>query len=33
MFGKSETGVTDSERTAAKMINFGIAYGITVKLR
>jgi DNA polymerase I-like protein with 3'-5' exonuclease and polymerase domains len=29
MFGKSEAGVTDSERTVAKMINFGIAYGIT----
>jgi DNA polymerase-1 len=29
MFGKSEAEVTDSERTVAKMINFGIAYGIT----
>jgi DNA polymerase I-like protein with 3'-5' exonuclease and polymerase domains len=29
MFGKSEADVTDSERTVAKMINFGIAYGIT----
>jgi DNA polymerase I-like protein with 3'-5' exonuclease and polymerase domains len=29
MFGKSETEVTDSERSVAKMINFGIAYGIT----
>jgi DNA polymerase-1 len=29
MFGKFEAEVTDSERTVAKMINFGIAYGIT----
>jgi DNA polymerase-1 len=29
MFGKSEAEVTDSERAVAKMINFGIAYGIT----
>src|SRR5262249_39916119 len=29
MFGKAEADVTKEERAIAKMINFGIAYGIT----
>src|SRR5262249_50186579 len=29
MFGKTETDVSKPERSIAKMINFGIAYGIT----
>jgi DNA polymerase I len=29
MFGKTEADVSKSERAVAKMINFGIAYGIT----
>ena len=29
MFSKPEAEVTDSERSVAKMINFGISYGIT----
>lgn len=29
MFGKSESDVSKTERAVAKMINFGIAYGIT----
>jgi len=29
MFGKAEADVSKSERAVAKMINFGIAYGIT----
>lgn len=31
IFGKSEDTVTKIERSVAKMINFGIAYGITAK--
>jgi DNA polymerase I-like protein with 3'-5' exonuclease and polymerase domains len=33
MFGKTEAGVTDSERAVTKMINFGIAYGVTVSFQ